>query len=426
MKKSFTKLLALIVSVLLAAPVCAQENADSPFSAQALAEAAMKAPEATANVEIPEAESKDDEEEDEEDENKWNWEFTVQSGFWANQWGATGGVQEYGVAGGWEHFGQGGNSSTGINIDNTGFQLYELYAAGSRKYKLNCDWNFLVQADFLYGTDARLYQSGNRFDYMALSKGQYGFAIPQLYAGIGTDTFNVIVGKFTCPVDNPGDAFFVSTSYNPWAYTHMGALATWDPCDAVSFSCGWMQGWDEAFDPDSDSSLAWFGIGRQLTQAIKLSYMMYAGNMQGYENTYSHCIVLETKLSDKLTYYLEYDFVSLFNGDDPNTKLWGLNNSFIYEINEKVQAGLRVEYQEELVEDEVVGRFEMTLGYSISPFKDCKPRHKRSCLSSCRLKSGELVIRPELRYDNWSGADGFNNETKSYQFSGGIALDYSF
>ena len=148
--------------------------------------------------------------------------------------------------------------------------------------------------------------------------------------------------------------------------------------------------------------------------------------MAGYENTYSHCIVLETKLSDKLTYYLEYDFMSLVNGDDPNSKTWGLNNSLIYEINEKVQAGLRVEYTEALVADEVVGRFEMTLGYSISPFKDCKPRHKRSCLSSCRVMSGELVIRPEIRYDNWSGADGFNNETKSYQFSGGIALDYSF
>ncbi|MBR5161457.1 MAG: outer membrane beta-barrel protein, partial [Thermoguttaceae bacterium] len=151
-----------------------------------------------------------------------------------------------------------------------------------------------------------------------------------------------------------------------------------------------------------------------------------AGNMEGYEDTYSHCLVLETKLTDKLTYYLGYDFMGLFNGDDENLKLWGLNNSFIYEINEKVQAGLRVEYQEELVADEVVGRFEVTLGYSISPFKDCTPCHRRSCLSTCRLMSGELVIRPELRYDNWSGADGFNDCTKSYQFSGGVAVEYSF
>lgn len=418
MKKSFTKLLALIVSVLLAAPVCAQEDVNSSFSAQALAQAAMTAPEAVADVELPE--------EEEEDEDKWNWEFTVQSGFWANQWGATGGVQEYGVAGGWDSFGEGGNSPNYLNVDNTGFHLYELYAAGSREYRLNSDWKFLVQADFLYGTDARLYQSGNRFDYMALSKGQYGFALPQLYAGIGTDTFNVIVGKFACPVDNPGDAFFFSTSYNPWPYTHMGALATWEPREDVSFSCGWMQGWDEAIDPDSDSSLIWFGIGKQLTRAIKLSYMMYAGNMLGYENTYSHCIILETKLSDKLTCYLEYDFMGLFNGNDENLKQWGLNNSFIYEINEKVQAGLRIEYQEELVENQVVSRSEITLGLSISPFKDCTPRHKRSCLSACRVMSGELVIRPELRYDNWSGDNGFNDCTKPYQFSGGVALDYTF
>ncbi|MBQ6615307.1 MAG: outer membrane beta-barrel protein [Thermoguttaceae bacterium] len=419
MKKSFTKLLALIVSALIALPVCAQENADSSFSVQALAQAAMNAPQVVADVELPE---------EEKDENKWNWEFNVLGGFWANQWGATGGVQEYGVAGGWDYFGEGGNSAIGLNIDNTGFQLYELYAAGSREYKLDSDWKFLVQADFLYGTDARLYQSGNRFDYMALSKGQYGLAIPQLYAGLGTDKFNVIVGKFACPVDNPGDAFFVSTSYNPWPYTHMGALATWEPCDGVSISGGWMQGWDEAFDPDSDSSVIWFGAGKQLTKAIKLSYMMYAGNMLGYENTYSHCIVLETKLSDKLTYYLEYDFMSLVNGVDgvPNSKLWGLLNSFIYEINEKVQAGIRFEYQEELAADKVVGRFEMTLGYSIKPFKDCKPRHKRSCLCADRIMSGELVIRPEIRYDSWNGMNVFNDSTKPYQFSGGVALDYSF
>ena len=129
-----------------------------------------------------------------------------------------------------------------------------------------------------------------------------------------------------------------------------------------------------------------------------------------------------------MTYYLEYDFMSLANGVDdvPNTKLWGLNNCLIYEINEKVQAGLRVEYQEDLTGDEVVGRFEMTFGYSIKPFKDCKPKHKRSCLCADRIMSGELVIRPEIRYDSWNGMNVFNDSTKPYQFSGGIALDYSF
>ena len=420
MKKSFTKLLALMVSALFALPVCAQEYVDSSFSAQALAQAAMNAPEAVATVELPEAE-------DEEDEDKWNWEFNVQSGFWANQWGATGGVQEYGVAGGWDYFGQGGNSCAGLNIDNTGFHLYEFYAAGSREYKLDDDWKFLVQSDFMYGTRAQFYQCCNRFDYMALSKGQYGFAIPQLYAGIGTDKFNVIVGKFACPIDNPGDGFFFSDSYNPWMDTHMGVLATWEPCEFVNFTLGWTQGSNEAFDPDRDSSLIWFGMSRQLTCAIRLSYMMCTGRMEGYEDTYSHCLVLETKLSNKLTYYLGYDFMSLVNGGDAdNTKLWGLNNSFIYEINEKVQAGLRIEYQEELVADEVVGRFEVTFGYSISPFKDCTPRHKRCCLAPCRMMSGELVIRPEIRYDNWNGDNGFNDCTKPYQFSGGVALDYSF
>ncbi len=421
MKSRYFCIFSVVVFVITALPVYAQVEGTDDFSAQALAQAAMNAPaaEAVAAVEIPE---------EKEDENKWKWEFNVQSGFWANQWGATGGVQEYGVPGGWDYFGQGGNSTAGLNIDNTGFQLYQFYAAGSREYKINEDWKFLVQADFLYGTDARLYQSCNRFDYMALSKGQYGLAIPQLYAGIGTDKFNVIVGKFACPIDNPGDSFFVSTSYNPWPYTHMGALATWEPCDGVSISGGWMKGWDEALDPDSDSSVIWFGAGKQLTKAIKLSYMMYAGNMLGYENTYSHCIVLETKLSEKLTYYLEYDFMSLANGVDgvPNSKLWGLLNSFIYEINEKVQAGLRVEYQEDLTGDEVVGRFEMTFGYSIKPFKDCKPKHKRSCLCADRISSGELTIRPEIRYDSWNGMNVFNDSTKSYQFSGGIALDYSF
>ena len=56
MKKSFSKLLALIVSAVLALPVCAQENIDSSFSAQALAQAAMNAPEAVADVELPEPE----------------------------------------------------------------------------------------------------------------------------------------------------------------------------------------------------------------------------------------------------------------------------------------------------------------------------------------------------------------------------------
>ena len=359
---------------------------------------------------------------------QWEWEFALQGGIYANQWGANGGVREYGSAGGWGYFGQGGNFSSGLNVDNTGFQLYQFWAGTGRQFEINDEWHLDVHADIMYGTNAQFFQSVNKFDYMMGSEGQYGFALPQLYAGLGNDVFHVKVGKFLTPFGNDHDGFFFSDSYSPLPDTHMGVMSAWTTPTGFDFIVGWTQGWNEAFDDESNSSLVWFGVGRSLIEdKLELGYTMCTGPMEGFSNGYSHSLLLEWFLTERTTYALEYQFVDLNDGGDDDLRIWGLINCLIHHINDKLDVGLRVEYQEQKVIDDVTGLFETTLGFTWSPFKDSA---RRSCRSACasRVLRGELAIRPELRYDSWSGASplGFNNATQNHQISGGLSIDYTF
>lgn len=352
----------------------------------------------------------------------WEWEFSLQGGFYANQWGANGGIREYGREGGWDYFSKGGNFSSGLNVDNTGFQLYQFWTGVGRQLEINDGWHIDVHTDIMYGTNAQFFQSLNKFDYMMGSEGQYGFALPQLYVGLGNEVFHVKAGKFLTPFGNDHDAFFFSDSYSPLPDTHMGAMADWSTPSGFDFLSGWTQGWNEAFDGDSDSSLVWFGVGKELIpEKIALSYTLCAGNMEGYSNAYAHSVLLEWFLSESTTYSLEYQYLNL----DSALQTWGLINCLIHHINEKLDVGVRVEYQRQQVESQTTGLFEVTFGYTWTPFKNTL-RRRSGCES--RLVSGELAIRPEIRYDSWSGEQplGFNNVTENHQISGGLSVDYSF
>lgn len=362
-------------------------------------------------------------------ENKWVFERSIQAGIWANQWGATGGIKEYGYSGGWDYFGQGGNFPSGLNVDNTGFQLYQLWLGMSRDYTLGNGWKADVHADFMYGTNAQFFQSVGGFDCMMASNGQYGMAIAQLCAELGNEIFHVKAGKFLSPFGNDHDGFFFSDSYCPMPDTHMGVMAQWNFDDEFTLLAGWTKGWNEAFNSGTDSSLGWFGIGKNLGDKFKIGYTMCAGNMEGFSSTYSHSLLLEYFITEKTTYAIEYQLVDM-RGEAGVEKIWGINNCLIHEMNEKWTSGLRVEYQEQTTDEEITGLFEITVGFTWKPFAESEERRQPhcGCCTQSRLFKGELLIRPEIRYDSWTGAAplGFNGGKESHQFSGGVSLDYSF
>ena len=95
--------------------------------------------------------------------------------------------------------------------------------------------------------------------------GEYGAAVPQLYAELAYDDLSVICGRFSnlglrrraLPYN-----FFYSHDYT-MAYgepfTHTGLLAEYTLTDQITLHGGWTNGWDQGFQFGANDSSTFLG-----------------------------------------------------------------------------------------------------------------------------------------------------------------------
>jgi len=300
-----------------------------------------------------------------------------------------------------------------------GYLYAEKVADGSNGF----DWGF--RTDVIYGTDGQDTQafgnSTNRWDNSAgFDHGNdYGWALPQAYLEIAKGNLSVKAGHFYTiagyeTVTAP-DNFFYShsyTMYNSEPFTHTGALATYTASDNLELYGGWTAGWDTGFEQFNlkDIGIGGFDSGSnflggaklKLNEKLTLTYIGMIGHF-GARNTfsqiipriidtdrtsYAHSIVLDTQLTDKLTWVLQSDLVD--NGAIVDTKTLpgffppftgnnrdiGLNNYLLYAVSNKVGVGARAEWWH----TSGVSFNEVTFGLNYKP-------------------TDNIVIRPELRHD---------------------------
>lgn len=276
----------------------------------------------------------------------------------------------------------------------------------------SADWGY--RFDIMYGTDAQKTQAfGNDSPVWDASTGfdhgSYGWAMPQAYLELSSGDWRVIAGHFYTivgyeVVTAPGN-FFYSHSYtmfNSEPFTHTGALATYSGVDNVDIYAGYVFGWDTGFDQAFGGSQFLGGFSTGVTDDIKLTYVLTAGDFglrSAGASGYSHSIVASTTLSDRLEYILQSDLVSY---NDTNSgggfgAQIGINQYLFYTINDCWKAGARVEWWKSdgiVAADNSTSQYEMTYGLNYRPHAN-------------------LVIRPEIRY-NWMPADA------SYQAATGI------
>jgi hypothetical protein len=270
-----------------------------------------------------------------------------------------------------------------------GWLYAERIADGSKGF----DWGF--RADVMYGTDATSTQAfGNnpgRFDFQnGWDHGAgYGFALPQVYGEVAAGDWSVKIGHFFTlvgyeVVTAPGNFFYshALTMYNSEPFTHTGALATYKASDEVQLYGGWTAGWDTGFDRRDGGSSFLGGAAAQVAEDVKVTYIATAGNFGWRGDGYSHSIVVDTTLTDKLNYVLQSDVV---RADVFDTV--GVNNYLFYTINDQLKAGTRAEWWKA----DGASFYAVTYGVNITPMEN-------------------VVVRPEVRHD-WSPGNATDSDT---------------
>ena len=269
---------------------------------------------------------------------------------------------------------------------------------------------FGFRFDGMYGADANDTQSfGNnpgRFDLDDSFQrggfgGGFGWAIPQAYGEVAGDDWSVKIGHFYTLVGyevvTAPDNFFYShaiTMYNSEPFTHTGAVGTFNVSDDTTIYAGWTLGWDTGFDQFGGGSSFLGGISTALTEATTMTYITTIGDFGARgSDAYSHSFVFDTAVTDRFNYVLQSDLVRVDSTGEDNV---GINQYFLYDINDNLAAGVRAEWWKG---DTLTGYaphggtlpasgshsyYDVTVGLNIKPNQN-------------------FIIRPEYRYD-WSPA----------------------
>lgn len=268
------------------------------------------------------------------------------------------------------------------------------------------DWGFRM--DYVYGTDGQDVQSFRGLDWdTSWDQGRvYGHAIPQLYLELAYDRLNVKLGHF---INNAGlesmpataNAFYSHTyamAYQPRTYT--GVVADYAISDSMSVVAGWVEGWDTGFSSHGDGSMVIGGVEVQLTDAISFSYIATSGDTGPINNMYSHTIVLEMELSDRLDYALQTDYISQVSIIEQLRPATGITQYMNYQLTDSVDLGIRFEWFDFLDSNREYSDLTLGLAASVTP---------------------NLLIRPEVR---WDYVDGFSWLNDSMTFGIDAILSY--
>jgi hypothetical protein len=271
---------------------------------------------------------------------------------------------------------------------------------------LGFGWRF----DGMYGTDANDTQSfGNNpgiFDNGGsfARGGGYGWAIPQLYGEVAGQNWSAKVGHFYTLVGyevvTAPDNFFYShamTMYNSEPFTHTGAIGTFNLSDDLTVYAGWTLGWDTGFDQFANGSSFMGGFSAPVSDASTLTYITTIGDFGARgSDAYSHSIVMDTAVTDNFNYVLQSDLVRIGSTGEDNV---GLNQYFLYSINDCLGVGSRLEWW----------KGDSLTGYA--PHGGVLPASGSHSYYGATFglnykPHANIIVRPEYRVD-WSPALGY-------------------
>jgi len=333
--------------------------------------------------------------------------------------------------------GDGFNGPDGFDDRDQEVQGNQFYTTIQKALKNNeCCWDYGFTVDVLVGSDYRyplelgLDAKDNGVPKWSFdSRKFYGLAIPQAYLEMGTTDLSFKIGEMYTllanEVVNPTANFFYSHNYTflySVNFTECGLLATQKWNDQVVINWGVNNGWDTFNDQNENVSatggFTWTSCDKKKT----LAWFFIDGNEPStafstfgpFANRFAETAVFTDKLSDRLTYTNESVLGLQQNGEaGGGTASWyGTTSYLTYQLNCCWTEGFRFEY------------FRDTDGTRVAPPGDFAGSNTASAggfsgefydvTYGLNYKmNGNLTIRPEVRYDWYTGSNG-NGGVKPY------------
>jgi hypothetical protein len=364
------------------------------------------------------------------------------------------GIQTYG----WINAGIGANGwgdawNGPITFNDRAWQgmLNQLYLVNERVVDTSDGgWDLGGRVDLLYGTDF-FYTVATGLDAYRgtpdpLGLGgprwntnqYYGLAMPQLYAELGAGDHAVKFGHFYTiigyeVVPAVGNFFYTHAYTMQYGepFTHTGILDTWKPNDQLTVYGGITNGWDNwdtGLAPVVNTGYPGFNSNAALLAGVTfassdetqaLTWAISSGNQNtalfgdsfvGNRSIYS--LVYTNELTDRLTYVLQHDNGWQFNGfervgDNAGTARWyGLNQYMFYNFTDTLIGGMRFEWFRDNNGTRVVSGLRNFVFGSDDYAGGFAGNFWALTWGLNYLPTNNIVIRPELRYDWYSGNPG--------------------
>jgi hypothetical protein len=241
--------------------------------------------------------------------------------------------------------------------------------------------------DLMYGADAPNTSAfGNLnggWDTDSADSGNgSGWAMPQMYVEGHVGDWTVMVGKFYTivgyeVVQAPGNFFYshAKTMNNSEPFTHTGVLASKTTETGVDLSFGYSSGWDTGFQSHGSNGI--LGLGKSLGDNLSVNYVTTFGDISDTENGYSHSVVVQVNLGEKMDYVFQTDYV-----DTTNRYEIGVNQYLFYTVSDDVTLGARLEWWRSGTNLGTGSEYSFTTGINYRP--------------ETRF---DLILRPEVRID---------------------------
>jgi len=304
--------------------------------------------------------------------------------------------------------------------DQDRYEMNQLWLVAERPVNNNgSGWDIGGRVDVLFGSDWRFgINNGLETGIDGFHDQPYGMVLPQFYVELAYNDLKVKIGHYAGilgyeVVAAPPNAFYSHSYGYPYGVPILvnGCLADYKVSDRLSVQAGMDQGWYRF----CDGSDAWDFMGgfrfRSTDQKTTVAWAFTVGpqDSAGLNDRFASSLVVEHKLTDKLQYVLVQDL-----GCEANTGLGGTQANWygtcqylLYSITPKLSAGLRGEWFRDEDGTRVAGpgnipgvaawdgRGFAGSFYEITAGLNWKPRPN-------------LICRPEIRYDWYSGATGFD------------------
>jgi hypothetical protein len=288
---------------------------------------------------------------------------------------------------GWTQFGYHDHNNGLFNDHEKKGTVHQVWFAFDKAYDADAKGLGLgYHFDLMYGADAPNTSAIGQttgWDVESSDQGNgFGWAMPQMYVETEFNDWTITVGKFYSVVgyevvQAPGNFFYSHSKAmnNSEPRTHTGVLGSKTTESGLDLTAGYSSGWNTGFQSHGGNGI--LGLGKAIGDNVSLNYVATFGDLSDTENGYSHSVVMQIELGEKMDYVFQSDYV------DTNERYHiGVNQYVFYTVSDDVSVGARLEWWRSGPDLSAGSEYSVTSGINYRP-----------------TSRFDMILRPEVRID---------------------------